>query len=47
MPTEQYVEKTTFTRASSSYIRVTMMIMFVPLVELLCQTVIGQIAALE
>jgi hypothetical protein len=41
------MEKLAFTRACLSYVRVTMEIMHVSLVELLCQTVMGWIPALE
>jgi hypothetical protein len=45
--TESYMEKPAFTRACLSYVRVIMAIMHVPLVELLCQAVMGHIQALE
>jgi hypothetical protein len=41
------MEKLAFTRACLSNISVIMVIMHVPLVELLCQTIIGWIPALE
>jgi hypothetical protein len=41
------MEKLAFTRACLSGVRVIMMIMHVPLVELLCQAVMGWISALE
>jgi hypothetical protein len=41
------MEKPTFTRACLSDARVIMVIMRVPLVDLLCQAVMGQILALE
>jgi hypothetical protein len=45
--TESYMEKLTFTRAYLSSIRVIMAIMCVPLVELLCQTMMRWTPALE
>jgi hypothetical protein len=45
--TESYMEKLNFTRASLSNVGVIMTIMRVPLVELLCQTMMGQIPILE
>jgi hypothetical protein len=41
------MEKLTFTRACLSNVRVIMAIMRVPLVELLCQVVMGWISGLE
>jgi hypothetical protein len=41
------MEKLVFTRARLSNIRVIMMIIRVPLVELLCQTTMGWISAFE
>jgi hypothetical protein len=45
--TESYLEKPVFTRACLSDVRVILVIMHVPLVELLCHPVMGQILALE
>jgi hypothetical protein len=45
--TESYMEKLTFTRACLSSVRVIMVIMHVPFIELLCQTTMGWIPALE
>jgi hypothetical protein len=44
---ESCMEKLAFTRACLSDVRVVMVIMRVPLVELLCQAVMGQIPTLE
>jgi hypothetical protein len=41
------MEKLAFTRAHLSNVRVNMMIVRVPLVDLLCQTMMGWILALE
>jgi hypothetical protein len=45
--TESYMDKVAFTRACLSYVRVILVIMLVPLVELLYQTAMGWIPALE
>jgi hypothetical protein len=45
--TKSYMEKATFTKVWLSDVRVIMVIMCVPLVELLCQAVMGWILALE
>jgi hypothetical protein len=45
--TKYYVKKLAFTRACLSYVRVIMVIMRVPLVDSLCQAVIGRIPAPE
>jgi hypothetical protein len=39
--TESYMDKVAFTRACLSYVRVILVIMLVPLVELLYQTTMG------
>jgi hypothetical protein len=45
--TKSYMEKLIFTRAYLSNVKVIMVIMCVPSIELLCQSVMGQIHALK
>jgi hypothetical protein len=45
--TESYLENSAFTRACLSDVRVILVIMHVPLVELLCEVTIGWIPTLE